>query len=343
MGILHRILSKLVKIKMWHAFVIAFFMILSSSLFMRWIEPGTFPRFIDALWWTMTTLVTVGYGDIYPTTDLGRIFTMLLIYTFGIGAMGIIVGKIFESFTLYQRRKEEGKLTYGGKEHYILIGSSKDKLANVLEEILHSGQKCDVVVVDHADRAPIEHDRVHFISGNPAEEEVLLKANILESKSVLIFSDEENHHLSEYADGKTLLIASRVEHLSKKYQKSIYTVVEIRKEKHMALFEHANVDEFILSDDSLSRLMAHAAIHHGSSKLFEQLLSKTDGENLYEIKKQPHWVTFKDAAMELFELGAILISDGSHMDIARRNHEKIPENAKMFVICDEDTYRKLAL
>ena len=76
------------------------------------------------------------------------------------------------------------------------------------------------------------------------------------------------------------------------------------------MFEHANVDEFILSNDSVSKLMAQAAINHGSSKLFKQLLSNTDGENIYEIKKKPHWNTYKDAAMELFEIGATLISDG---------------------------------
>ena len=201
-------------------------------------------------------------------------------------------------------------------------------------------QKCDVVVVDNAERTPLDHDRLHFISGNPAEEEVLMKANILEAKSVAIFSDDRNDR-SEYADGKTLLIASRVEHISKKYNKSIYTIVEIKKDKHIALFEHANVDEFILSNDSVSKLMAQAAINHGSSKLFKQLLSNADGENIYEIKKKPHWITYKDAAMELFEMGATLISDGGSLDIARRHQEKIPEQAKMFVICDENTYQKI--
>ena len=108
---------------------------------MRIAEPETFPRFIDALWWTMTTLVTVGYGDYFPKSDFGRIFTMLLIYTFGIGAMGVIIGKIFEGFSTYRRLKEEGKLTYTGKGHYILIGSSKDKLENVLEEIINGKTK----------------------------------------------------------------------------------------------------------------------------------------------------------------------------------------------------------
>ncbi|MCS0674644.1 potassium channel family protein [Cytobacillus firmus] len=340
MWILHKVFLKMTKISILQASALALFLIVFSSITMRAAEPETFPRFIDALWWTMTTLVTVGYGDYFPESDFGRIFTMLLLYTFGIGAMGIIIGKVFESFSMYRKWKEEGRLTYSGKGHYILIGASKEKLENVVEEILLSKQKCDVVIVDHSERTPMEHERVHFVSGNPAEEEVLMKANILEAKSVAIFSDDRNDH-AEYSDGKTLLIASRVEHISKKYEKSIYTIVEIKKDKHVSLFEHANVDELILSNDSISRLMAHAAINHGSSKLFNQMLSSSEGENLYEIKAKPHWSTYRDAAMELFEIGATLISDGSSLDLARRHHELIPDSAKLFVICDETTYQKI--
>lgn len=340
MWILQRIFSKMIKLSLLHAIILALLLIFVSSLTMRLVEPETFPRFIDAIWWTMTTLVTVGYGDYFPKSDFGRIFTMLLIYTFGIGAMGIIIGKVFEGFSMYRKLKEEGKLTYSGKGHYILIGASKEKLENVVDEILNSNLKCDVVIVDHAERTPLEHDRIHFVSGNPAEEEVLLKANILEAKSVVIFSDDRIDH-AEYSDGKTLLTASRVEHISKKYEKGIYTIVEIKKDKHIALFEHANVDEFILSNDSVSRIMAQAAIHHGSSKLFKEILTSTEGENLYEISSKPQWITYKDAAMELFDLGATLFSDGSSLDIARRPNEKIPKDAKLFVICDEITYRKI--
>ncbi|MCS0788009.1 potassium channel family protein [Cytobacillus firmus] len=340
MWILHKVFLKMTKISILQASALALFLIVFSSITMRAAEPETFPRFIDALWWTMTTLVTVGYGDYFPESDFGRIFTMLLLYTFGIGAMGIIIGKVFESFSMYRKWKEEGRLTYSGKGHYILIGASKEKLENVVEEILLSKQKCDVVIVDHSEKTPMEHERVHFVSGNPAEEEVLMKANILEAKSVAIFSDDRNDH-AEYSDGKTLLIASRVEHISKKYEKSIYTIVEIKKDKHVSLFEHANVDELILSNDSISRLMAHAAINHGSSKLFNQMLSNSEGENLYEIKAKPHWSTYRDAAMELFEIGATLISDGSSLDLARRHHELIPDSAKLFVICDETTYQKI--
>lgn len=340
MWIWHKVFSRLLKISLWQIIFIAASVVILSSLIIKAIEPETFPRFMDALWWTMTTVVTVGYGDYSPSSDLGRIFTMILLYTLGIGAMGVIIGKIFESLSLYRKLKEEGKLAYKGKDHFILIGSSRDKLNNVVEEILSANKNCDIVIVDHSNEAPVKHDRVHFVSGNPAEEEVLMQANILESKSVAVFTDDRID-LPEYADGKTLLIVSRVEHISKHFGKNIYTIAEVMKEKHIALFEHANVDEFILSNESVSKLMAHAAIFPGSSKLFKQLLSNTEGENLYEIEKKPHWNTYKEAAMELFDEGATLISDGHALDVARRHQEEIPAGTKMFVICNEETYKKL--
>lgn len=341
MWILHRIYSKMSMLSLKHAAILALLLVIASSLVMRTLEPETFPTFIDALWWTMTTLVTVGYGDFFPKTDAGRIFTMLILYTFGIGAMGIIIGKIFDSISKYRKWKEEGKLSFKGKNHYILIGASKEKLEKVLEEIISSSPTHDIVLVDHAERAPLEHPRLHFVSGNPAEEEVLLQANILEAKSVAIFSDERYSEHAEYADGKTLLTASRVEHLSKKYNRNIYTIVEIIKDKHVALFEHAKVDEFILSNDSMSRMIAQAAIHHGSSKLFKQMLSSTDGDNIYEVTKKAHWHTYRDAALELFDYGATLLSDGDSLDIARRHQETISKGAKLMVVCDEATWQRI--
>ncbi len=340
MWILHKVFSKLSKVSLGKLVFITILIIISSGMIMQKIEPETFPNLLDAIWWTMTTIVTVGYGDYSPVSNGGRIFTMVLLYTIGIGGMGLIIGKIFESFSLYRKLREEGKLNYSGKDHYILIGSSREKMQNVLEEILSAEKKAEIVIIDHADKSPIEHERVHFISGDPADERILLKANILESKSVSIFTDERIEH-SEYADGKTLLISSRVEYISRQYQKNIYTIVEIMKEHNIALFEYANVDEFILAKESVSRLMAQAAIFPGSSRLFKQLLSNTDKENLYEIHKKPQWNTYKEAALELFDLGATLISDGSQLDIARRPNDPIPHDAKMYVICDELTYRKI--
>lgn len=48
-------------------------------------------NYFDAVWWTIVTSTTVGYGDIYPVTTLGRIIAMLLM-VFGIGLIGTVAG-----------------------------------------------------------------------------------------------------------------------------------------------------------------------------------------------------------------------------------------------------------
>jgi len=51
--------------------------ILLSALIMFQIEPESFETFFDAIYWAVVTLTTVGYGDIYPTSDIGRVVSML--------------------------------------------------------------------------------------------------------------------------------------------------------------------------------------------------------------------------------------------------------------------------
>ena len=48
-----------------------------SALVMFQVEPNSFDSFFDAIYWAVVTLTTVGYGDIYPTSDIGRVVSML--------------------------------------------------------------------------------------------------------------------------------------------------------------------------------------------------------------------------------------------------------------------------
>jgi len=51
--------------------------VLISALIIFNVEPDTFDSFFDAIYWATISLTTVGYGDIYPISDAGRVITMI--------------------------------------------------------------------------------------------------------------------------------------------------------------------------------------------------------------------------------------------------------------------------
>jgi voltage-gated potassium channel len=51
--------------------------VLISALVILNLEPDSFDNFFEAIYWATVSLTTMGYGDIYPVTTVGRVFTML--------------------------------------------------------------------------------------------------------------------------------------------------------------------------------------------------------------------------------------------------------------------------
>ena len=83
-------------------------LMLASSLCMYSVEhnaqPAVFQNAFSGLWWSMSTLLTVGYGDIYPITPLGRIMAIVIAYL-GVGAVAIPTGIISAGFVEQYQRK----------------------------------------------------------------------------------------------------------------------------------------------------------------------------------------------------------------------------------------------
>ena len=97
----------------------------ASSLCMYSIEhdaqPHVFTNAFSGIWWAVSTLLTVGYGDIYPITDVGKIFSIVITFL-GVGVVAIPTGIISAGFVdQYTRIKRISE--YGDEEdiHFIKI------------------------------------------------------------------------------------------------------------------------------------------------------------------------------------------------------------------------------
>ncbi|MCL6471796.1 MAG: ion transporter [Firmicutes bacterium] len=90
-------------------FVIAVLLVFSSSLIYyaeHDAQPKAFPNIPASMWWGVVTLTTIGYGDVYPITPLGKIFGAI-VAILGIGMFALPAGILASGFSEEIRRKQE--------------------------------------------------------------------------------------------------------------------------------------------------------------------------------------------------------------------------------------------
>jgi voltage-gated potassium channel len=180
------------KIAQWAAFLLA--LLLVGSLGFVWLEGWSF---LDALYMTVTTLTTVGYGETHPLSRIGRIYNMVLILT-GMGVMFYIVGSLArvviegELHAIFGRRKLI-KHIRRLKNHYILCGFGR--IGEIIARQLKD-RGLSLVVVEHkqATAPRLEESGYYFIVGDATREEVLLEAGIERAKGLIsvVSSDAAN-------------------------------------------------------------------------------------------------------------------------------------------------------
>jgi voltage-gated potassium channel len=81
------------------------------------VQPDKFPNMLSCLWWAIATLTTVGYGDVYPVTGMGK-FLSAVIAVLGIGLVALPTGIISAGFIdkIGKSKKEHKTCPHCGKE-----------------------------------------------------------------------------------------------------------------------------------------------------------------------------------------------------------------------------------
>ncbi len=105
-------------------FIIVILM-LASSLCMYSLEheaqPDVFTNAFSGIWWAVSTLLTVGYGDIYPVTSMGKLFSIFITFL-GVGMVAIPTGIISAGFVdQYSRIKRISEYANEADVHFIKV------------------------------------------------------------------------------------------------------------------------------------------------------------------------------------------------------------------------------
>ncbi|GAB6125701.1 potassium channel family protein [Humidesulfovibrio idahonensis] len=146
----------------------------------RTVVPGVF----EALWWSVVTLTTVGYGDIVPATTGGKVLG-LLVMAGGIGLVSTLTGNMASLLVERKAKKRKGLLEVKLSGHVIILGwnSSAAELVRGLRE---NGlvESCGLVLVsdlsqERRDEIAFQLDlgeRLFFVAGHISQENVVHKS-----------------------------------------------------------------------------------------------------------------------------------------------------------------------
>ncbi len=125
-------------------------LMMASSLCMYSVEhtaqPDVFQNAFSGIWWATSTLLTVGYGDIYPMTTLGKLLGIVISFL-GVGMVAIPTGIISAGFVeQYQKLKTLGQYAEEENLHFIRIRlKNNDKWAD--KKIADIGIPHDALIV----------------------------------------------------------------------------------------------------------------------------------------------------------------------------------------------------
>ena len=100
-------------------------LMLASSLCMYSLEheaqPQVFTNAFSGIWWSVSTLLTIGYGDIYPVTTMGKVFSIFITFL-GVGMVAVPTGIISAGFVdQYTRIKRLSEYADEDEVHFIRV------------------------------------------------------------------------------------------------------------------------------------------------------------------------------------------------------------------------------
>jgi voltage-gated potassium channel len=151
--------------------------------------------FLEAFYMTMITITTVGFKEVRPLSDGGRIFTIILLITdigiffYGVTsiAASIIEGEFKNFFKHYNVNKKIEKL----ENHVIVCGYGRNGKQVCLELI---DDRIPFIVIESRDEVISDikqNENILFIEGDSTEEEILISAGIKRAKAIITTLPED--------------------------------------------------------------------------------------------------------------------------------------------------------
>ena len=306
-----------------------------GGLILQWLEPGDISKDDNPYWWAIVTMTTVGYGDFYPTTPAGRIFAVLIMFM-GISLVSLLTASISSIFVARKIREGKGLEQLNLTHHLIMCGWNPNG-ERILDSIQHlsGGIKRDLVLINEMNEEDVTQlknryrkIRIHFVSGDFTQEEILNRASIIDADTVIVIPNTTGSEVATY-DEKTIFATLTI----KSMDPSIRVIAYLLDRVNLTHIKRADADEVVVGDDFSAHIVASHVVDPGVPQIANKLMESNSNSRFKRVEIPSQFVgksydqlfdhfRKKDGSLligvfaedENLGIGAILSSDASALD-----------------------------
>jgi voltage-gated potassium channel len=232
--------------------------------------------FSDALWLTLTTATTVGYGDLSAKTDLGRYSTIILMYLAGIFITAQAAALYFEYMQEKRFKILRGEWSWKMKNHIVFLNcpaqNSEKYFLKAIKQLrascLLQAQKNIIIVTPHIEflSDELRNLNVFHICKSAYDMNALEKANILFAETIIILT--HNDH-DDHSDGMNFDLVHRLRDIGVNGR----IIVEASKDENRKRMLKIGANSVLRPIRSYPEMMARAILTPSSELVIETLFN----------------------------------------------------------------------
>lgn len=317
----------------WYTIVMATcFYATTSWLLLYWAGETALTAHIDFIYWLAVTASTVGYGDLSPTTDIGKMIVALYVIPLGLSIFAMVIGRIASWVSIQWRKGVMGLTKLHVNDHILVIGWNDQRTLQLLSLLLKERdalpEKPDIVLCVKAEIENPMPGKVEFVR-------------------VESFNKDEDMNAACIADARTILIDNPLDDVT--LTTALYCSQRNPNAHQVAYFNDESLVKLLqqhcpkveCTPSVAVEMLAKSAFDPGSSMLHHDLLSvDDDGQAQFSIGVPTDIppLTFEQLFVNLKRrYDAILIGFApqgvyQNMQVNPAMHEQVSAGDKLFYI-----------
>jgi voltage-gated potassium channel len=301
-------------------------------------QPGL--SFWDSVWWSMVTMTTVGYGDCFPKTFVGRFFVAYPCLIIGIGLIGYVLGIIAETMLESFNQRHKGKASMQFEDHLVICQCPS--VSRVLQLVVqfraaHSDPHRHAVLISSGlEELPtqLRESSIHFVRGMHTSEEVLRRAGVDRAAGVIILANDPN---DESCDAQSFTAGTLVKLIEEDSARPIPLVIELSNRKNLRMMERVGANGIVPAEGITDMLLMQEMLNPGLRSIFENLATYKNGIEFYIVAHH-----LEGRKLHEIQVAALLHANQLQVVGVLRKGEALLASDKSFTLASDDQLILLA-